>query len=401
MNVTTGRFSGSDRAVKDRTRSELASRRRHPASRTVVHADPLPVPYYVISIVMALLVPLGLVMVLSASSITQFQAGHSPWRYFQRQLVWAIAGLVVMNFTMRVPLRRIRKLSRTFLIASLGLMIVPFVPGVGVSVRGARAWVGIGPLVFQPSEFLKMAVLLVLADILCKRSDRLGHFKSVMRPCLFLIALSGLLMLAQNDLGSAIVLVAIGLSVLFLAGSPLIPLGAMSGVFGALALGFAMGTPYRRQRWTAFLDLARSRQSDGYQTWQSILSISNGGFTGTGVGAGSGKWGYVPLAHSDFIFAVVAEELGFVGVFALLGAYVALAWAGVQVALGTKDRFSALVAGGVVAWIGIQTIINVGGVVGLMPVTGLTLPFLSYGGSSLLAMMGAGGLLLNVARGSR
>lgn len=144
-----------------------------------------------------------------------------------------------------------------------------------------------------------------------------------------------------------------------------------------------------------------SREGDGYQTWQSILSISNGGFTGSGVGAGSGKWGYVPLAHSDFIFAVLAEELGFLGVFAVLGAYVALSWAGTHVALATRSRFGSLVAGGVVAWIGIQTIINVGGVVGLLPVTGLTLPFLSYGGSSLLTMMAAGGLLLNVARSGR
>ena len=135
-----------------------------------------------------------------------------------------------------------------------------------------------------------------------------------------------------------------------------------------------------------------------YQTWQSILSISNGGITGSGVGAGSGKWGYVPLAHSDFIFAVLAEELGLLGVFAVLGAFVAFIWAGSLVAVASRHRFGSLVAGGVVAWVGIQTIINVGGVVGVLPVTGLTLPFLSYGGSSLMTLMAAGGLLLNVAR---
>jgi cell division protein FtsW len=278
---------------------------------------------------------------------------------------------------------------------------VPFIPGLGISVRGARAWVGIGPMIFQPSEFLKLAVLLVVADVITRRSTRMGEFRQVMLPCLFVIGLAAFMMVVQNDLGSAIVVSCIGLSVLFLAGAPFWPMATVSAGMATAGVAFAMSTPYRRQRWTAFFDLASTRDGDGYQTWQSLLSISNGGFTGSGVGAGSGKWGYVPLAHSDFIFAVLAEELGFLGVFAVLGAYIALVWAGTQVVLSTRERFSGLVAGGVVSWIGIQAVINVGGVVGLMPVTGLTLPFLSYGGSSLLSMMAAGGLLLNVARNGR
>jgi cell division protein FtsW len=379
----------------------MAARRRHPAGRNVIETAPLPVTYYVIAIVMAVLIPLGLVMVLSSSSITQFQAGNSPWRYFQRQVVWALVGLIGMWIALRTPLRRVRMFCRVFWLISMGLMLVPFVPGLGVSVRGARAWVGIGPIVFQPSEFLKLAVLLVVADVIARRGSRMGELKQVMLPCLSIIGLGAFMMIAQNDLGSAIVLASVGLSVLFLGGAPLLPMVGVSTGLSGVAVAFALSTPYRRQRWTAFLDLMNSRQGDGYQTWQSILSISNGGFTGSGVGAGSGKWGYVPLAHSDFIFAVLAEELGFLGVFAVLGAYVALAWAGTLVSMATRDRFGSLVAGGVVAWIGIQAVINVGGVVGMMPVTGLTLPFLSYGGSSLLATMAAGGLLLNVARNGR
>ena len=382
-------------------RAAMAARRRHPAGRNVIETAPLPVTYYVIAIVMAVLIPLGLVMVLSSSSITQFQAGNSPWRYFQRQVVWALVGLIGMWIALRTPLRRVRMFCRVFWLISMGLMLVPFVPGLGVSVRGARAWVGIGPIVFQPSEFLKLAVLLVVADVIARRGSRMGELKQVMLPCLSIIGLGAFMMIAQNDLGSAIVLASVGLSVLFLGGAPLLPMVGVSTGLSGVAVAFALSTPYRRQRWTAFLDLMNSRQGDGYQTWQSILSISNGGFTGSGVGAGSGKWGYVPLAHSDFIFAVLAEELGFLGVFAVLGAYVALAWAGTLVSMATRDRFGSLVAGGVVAWIGIQAVINVGGVVGMMPVTGLTLPFLSYGGSSLLATMAAGGLLLNVARNGR
>lgn len=397
MNATTSELA-SPRHLR---RAAMASRRRHPSGRNVVETAPLPISYYVIAMVVAVLVPLGLVMVLSSSSITQFQAGNSPWRYFQRQVVWAIVGLFGLWVALRTPLRRVRMFCRTFWLVAMGLMLVPFVPGIGVSVRGARAWVGIGPIVFQPSEFLKLAVLLVVADVIARRGSRMGELKQVMLPCLSVIGLGALMMIAQNDLGSAIVLGSVGLSVLFLGGAPLLPMVGVSTGLSGVAVAFALSTPYRRQRWTAFLDLMNSRQGDGYQTWQSILSISNGGFTGSGVGAGSGKWGYVPLAHSDFIFAVLAEELGFLGVFAVLGAYVALAWAGTLVSMASRDRFGSLVAGGVVAWIGIQSVINVGGVVGMMPVTGLTLPFLSYGGSSLLVMMAASGLLLNVARNGR
>jgi cell division protein FtsW len=394
MSSTTTHL-GDERAQR---RAEEASRRRHPAGRVVVRSGPLPMNYYVIATVLAVLVPLGLVMVMSASSITQFQAGNSPWRFFQRQAMWAAGGFVALSIALRIRLRTVRKLALPALVLAVIAMALPFVPGLGVTVRGARAWVALGPVVFQPSEFLKLAVLLVCADLLARRSDRLGDLRAAFLPCLVLIVVGCGLMMAQGDLGSAIVLGAIGLAVVFLAGAPLVPLTAVAGAFAGGAAVFVMSTPYRRERWTAFLDLARNRQDESYQTWQSILSIANGGFSGTGVGAGTGKWGYVPLAHSDFVFAVLAEELGFLGVFAVLGAFVILAFAGTQAALASRDLFGTLLAGGIVAWIGIQATINVGGVVGVLPVTGLTLPFLSYGGSSLLVMMVAGGLLLNVAR---
>jgi cell division protein FtsW len=306
-----------------------------------------------------------------------------------------------MWITARMTLRLVRQLAWPVFVLAVSAMAQPFVPGMGVSVRGARAWVALGPVVFQPSEFVKLGVLLVLADLLTRRADRMGDLRATLWPCLAITGAGCSLMLAQGDLGSAIVLGSIGMAVLFLAGTPLVPLSGVSGLFALGAVGFVMSASYRRERWTAFLDLARNRQDESYQTWQSILSIANGGFSGTGVGAGSGKWGYVPLAHSDFIFAVLAEELGFLGVFAVMGAFVLLAYAGTQAALSCKNHFGMLVAGGVVAWIAIQATINIGGVVGLMPVTGLTLPFLSYGGSSLLVMMAAGGLLLNVAKCSQ
>jgi cell division protein FtsW len=392
-------YLGSRRQIR---RAQQASRKRHPAVRKVVRTAPLPITYYVIAIVIATLVPLGLVMVLSASSITQLQADNSPWHYFRRQALWAAAGFVALNIAMRIKLRTVRRLSTLALLGAFALMLLPFFPSVGVTVHGARAWVAVGPIVFQPSEFLKLAVLLVCAKLLTGRYDKMGDLRATMWPCVMIVGAGAALMLAQGDLGSAIVLGAIGISVLFLAGTPLVPLAGMAGALAASGFAFAFSTPYRRARWTAFLNIAKNREGDSYQTWQSLLSIANGGFTGRGVGAGTGKWGYVPLAHSDFIFAVLAEELGFLGVFAVLGAFAVLTWAGMQAALGvgSSDRFAMLMAGGIVTWIGLQAAINVAGVVGLLPVTGLTLPFLSYGGSSLLVSMTAGGLLLNVARQS-
>jgi cell division protein FtsW len=164
------------------------------------------------------------------------------------------------------------------------------------------------------------------------------------------------------------------------------------------ALFLTLVTSSRRNRWTAFLNLDETKGSFGYQVWQSILSISNGGISGVGVGAGTGKWGYVPLAHSDFIFSTIAEEMGLIGVTVVIGGFLTLVVAGLRAALGAEERFGALLAGGITMWFALQAIINIGGVTGSMPVTGLTLPLISYGGSSLLVCMSAAGLLMNVAR---
>jgi cell division protein FtsW len=208
---------------------------------------------------------------------------------------------------------------------------------------------------------------------------------------------SGLCVL-QGDLGSAIVFAAIIFGVLFISGmrmSILVSAGAGMAVLGIMSV---LPSDYRRQRWTSFLNLSETKGHLGYQVYQSMISIANGGLTGVGVGEGAGKWGYVPLAHSDFIFAIVAEEFGLLGVIAVLGMFLGLVLFGIQAALGARDVFGALIAGGITSWFAVQAFINVGGVTATMPVTGLTLPFISYGGSSLLVSMAAAGLLLNVAR---
>ena len=282
------------------------------------------------------------------------------------------------------------------------MMLLPFVPGIGDRVNEANAWVAIGPLSLQPSEFLKLAVLLYCANLLAKRRDEMADPSRTLVPVLFVAVVGSGLCLVQSDLGSAIVLASIVFVIAFIAGAPLRPMAAAAGLGAIGALAFVVSSPRRQARFTAFLDIAAHKDHLSYQTYQAMIALAQGGLAGAGVGQGKNKLGdFLPLAHSDFIFAVVAEELGMIGVVAVLGGLPDPRLRGVQVALATHDRFASLLAGGIVIWFVVQTIINVGGVTGMMPVTGLTLPFFSAGGSSLFVTMTAAGLLLNVARNVR
>jgi cell division protein FtsW len=379
------------------------SRRRHPASRTVRRAElaPPPVAFYALAMTVAALVMLGLIMVLSASSITSFHAGESPWRYFSKQLMWAGLGVVALTITYKVPYLAWRRLAKPMLVLAVLFMLAPFVPGFGREVGGARAWVSIGGQTVQPSEFMKLGLLVFCADLLATRRGRLDDLRATFKPCLYALLLAAGLTVLQGDLGSAVVITMIVLVTMFIGGVPFTPLAVTGGALTAAGIAFVSSSAYRRARWTAFLDVKGNRGYSSYQVWQAMISIANGGPTGVGVGAGTGKWGYVPLAHSDFIFAIVAEELGLIGAVAVIGGFALITFFGVQVALAAADRFGMMLAGGVATWFAVQAIINIGGVSGVMPVTGLTLPFISFGGSSLLATMAAAGLLLNVARHAR
>jgi cell division protein FtsW len=396
----------SSTLIGDRRREALArssAMRRNPARRERVRpAAPPPVTFYILAVVVGVLTMLGLVMVLSATSISQFHRGHSPWRLFNRQLIWASLGVVGLWLAMRVPMHRWRPLVKPAFALSCAAMVLPFVPGIGNRVNEASSWVVIGPLNFQPSEFLKVTLLLVCADLLTKRYKEMHDPRRVLLPVLGLAVVGAVLCLVQGDLGSAIVVASIVFVMAFMAGAPLIPV-IVTGIVGSLGtVAFAMSSPRREARFTAFMDIAAHKDTISYQTWQAMIAMAQGGLTGSGVGRGQNKLGeFLPLAQSDFIFAVIAEELGMIGVVAVLGGFMVLAYAGVQSAMATPDRFHAMVAGGIVGWLIVQTIINVCGVTGMMPVTGLTLPFFSAGGTSLFVTLVAAGLLLNVARNVR
>jgi cell division protein FtsW len=381
------------------TLERLASQRQHPSRRAETRPlGPPPTAFYIIALVVAMLVMLGLVMVFSASAITSLHRGASPWRIFNRQLLWAIVGAAAMVMTARVPYHRWRRVSPIVLGAAMAMMLLPFVPQLGTSVNDARAWVYIGPVGFQPSEFLKLALLLHGADLLARRQKEMSNLRRTLWP-LFIAGGAGAFMcLLQGDLGSAIVIGAIVFAIAFIAGTPLTPMFAMGAVSTVMMFAFICTSQRRFNRFTAFLDITGHKDYLSYQVYQAMIGMATGGVSGTGVGRGPSKWGYLPLAHSDFIFAVIGEELGLIGVVAVIGAFLLLTWFGVQVALAARDRFGMLLAGGIVAWLAVQAVINVGGVSGVMPVTGLTLPFVSSGGSSLFVCMMASGLLLNVAR---
>ena len=398
-------MTASSTILGDRRRVAMqrdAAMQRHPTRRPSAAQAPRPAAYYLIALIATLLTLLGLVMVLSATSISQFHKGNSPYRIFNRQLIWAGFGALGLWVAARTPTRRWRPLVGPAFVVSCGLMVLPFVPGIGLQVNDARSWVAVGSFSFQPSEFVKLTLLLSCAALLASRRDELHDLRRTFLPVMALTAVAGGLCVAQGDLGSAIVIGMIGLCMTFVAGSPMLPICATGAAASLGVVMVALSDARRAARFTAFLDVAANKDRFSYQTWQAQIALVQGGVTGSGVGQGQNKLGeFLPLAHSDFIFAVVAEELGIIGVIAVLGGFLALAYAGMQVASATPDPFHRLIAGGIVGWLVAQAFINVGGVTGLLPVTGLTLPFISAGGSSLFVTLVATGLLLNVARNVR
>ncbi len=362
---------------------------------------PPPVAFYVIATVVVVFVMLGLVMVLSSSAANAVGSDGSPYRIFGRQVMWAFIGVGGLIAGAQIPFERWRPFVTPIAAVAAGLMILPFIGGIGATINDTRAWARFGDISFQPSEVLKLALLAMTADFLTRSAPKLSDKKEGLLP---LFALSGIgtgLCLAQGDFGSAVVLGSILVAVGFIGGIPVHHLAGLFGV-GAVGLGvLAISSPRRMNRLTSFLDIRGNREYASYQTYQGFLSMANGGVTGSGIGGSNGKLGYLPLPHSDFIFAVIADELGFIGSVAVVGGFALLVWFGIQTALAAPNRFSMLMAGGIAAWFGVQAVVNLGGVSGLLPVTGLTLPFFSAGGTSLFVMMTASGLLLNVARRAR
>lgn len=351
--------------------------------------------------IVGVLTVVGLVMVLSASSVQSQREVGSTWSYFARQLMWVTIGVGALAFTMRMDYRRWQRLSAPLLGGCALLLLLVLLPGLGVRVNGARSWFELGPLRMQPAELAKLGVLLFSASLLARRSHRMDEWRLTLLPVCVVAGGTAFLIMLQPDLGTTIVLGSITFAVLFVAGVPLLRLGGVAAAATAAALVLALSKTYRRNRILAFLDPSKDPLNTGFQLNQSFMGVASGGWTGVGLGESRAKWGFLPNAHTDFIFAIICEELGLIGAVTVVGLFLGFAVYGTRAALAAPDRFGTLVASGITAWILAQAFVNVGGVVGILPITGLTLPFISFGGTSLVITMAATGVLLNVARQGR
>jgi cell division protein FtsW len=342
---------------------------------------------------------LGLVMVFSSSSVSDLQTYGDAWHHLRRHAIWVAMGLTGLSVTLRVDYRRLRRLARPGLVVAIFLLVLVLIPGVGIRTNGSARWLGVGVATFQPSEFAKLAVIVYGAAMLSSRPPE--SVRLTLWPMLVVLGGVGGLIFLEPDLGTALILGSIVACLLFFAGLGLGSL-ALTGVAGlGLVAVLSLSAGYRRDRLFAVLDPWNDPLNTGWQTIQAGVAISNGGLWGLGLGASRAKWGFLPFVQTDFIFAIVAEELGFVVAILVVLAFLVLGIFGLSTAVHAPDRFGQLLAAGITSWILIQAFVNIGAVLGVLPITGIPLPFVSYGGSSMVLTLTAFGILLNVARQAR
>ena len=338
-------------------------------------------------------------MVLSASSVSSLhQFDESPFSQFKRQAVWAGIGTVAFLVASRIDYRLIRKLAGPLMLLSAILLALLLIPGVGITSNGSTRWLGVGPVVIQPSELTKLTLVVFIADLLARRERRMDRPELTVRPVMFVVYLSSAMIILQPKLGTPVILGAVALIMLFIAGAKMNNLIMWATVSIGGVVFLALITGYQRARIDGWLNPWESPQGIGLQAIQSQVGIASGGLFGVGLGASRAKWGFLPFAHTDFIFAIVAEEIGLIGASALIGAFVLIAWFGIKTALAAPDRFGVLLAAGITSWMLVQSFLNIGMVLGVLPITGEALPFVSAGGSSLVTTLAAAGLLTSVAR---
>lgn len=348
------------------------------------------------------MVAVGLLMVLSASSVQALEESGSSFSYFYRQSIGAGLGLVVATVLARADYRRLRELAHPLFGASVVLLVLVILPFIGTTRGGSSRWLLLGPITVQPSEIAKLAIIVFAAHVLDSKGVKIRDASQLAVPILPATALMLGLVVAQPDLGTAIILGGSVLVVLFLAGARITHVGALAAAGMIAAVVLALARSYRRDRVFSFLNPWADPLDTGYHIIQGQIAIGSGGFFGVGLGASRQKWSYVPNAHTDFIYAIIGEELGLAGTLFVLILFVFLVYLGIRIARAAPDRFGMLVAGGITGWIGLQALTNMGAVSGLLPITGVPLPLISFGSSSLILTMASMGILLSIARqGSR
>jgi cell division protein FtsW len=347
----------------------------------------------------AVLTVVGLIMILSAGSISAVEGYGTSFWYFNRQLIYAAAGLVALVVVWRMTHTTWQRLSGPLLLAILPLMLIALHPSHGTALYGASRWIDLGPVTLQPAEFLKLTVVAFAATVLANKWHKLDDPKHLLLPLAPVMGVVTLLVIMQRDLGTTIILCGSVGMLLFVAGVRMKYL-AITGAVGFAGVAYLVfGEAYRRTRFVdSYLDPWNDPQGSGFQLIQGLIALGSGGWTGVGLGASRQKWDYLPNAHSDFIFAIIGEELGLLGAIFVLAMFVLLIFAGVRIAMRAPDTFGRLLAAGVTAWIGLQAIVNLGAVTGLLPITGVPLPLVSFGGTALVVTLAGIGVLASVAR---
>lgn len=348
-----------------------------------------------ITLILALV---GVVMVFSASAVVAGNRFHDPWYFLKRQLAWLGAGLLLMHVVSRIDYGIWKKLAIPLLLLTTALLVLVLVPSLGSAAKGARRWLHVGPINIQPAELTKFVVVMYLAAYVSKKQDQLTEFaRGLLPPLIILASLSGLVLL-EPDLGTVVVMGLVAVTLLFLAGARIKHLALLSLCALPAVAALIFGSSYRRQRLMTFLSPWKDASDAGFQITQSFLAFGSGGPFGVGLGEGKQKLFFLPEAHTDFVLALIGEELGLVGSVTIVLLFGLFVLKGFQIAGRARNQFGRHLAMGITMLIGMQALVNAGVVTGLLPTKGLTLPFVSYGGSSLVANLLGVGILLSISR---
>ncbi|KJR48206.1 Cell division protein FtsW [Desulfosporosinus sp. I2] len=344
------------------------------------------------------LLGIGFIMVYSSSAVRGFIQFDDPYHYLKMEIMWVTIGLVALFLSMRVDLQWLRQFAKPALLLAIALLIAVKIPGIGRKVNGADRWIGLGPMSIQPSEVIKLSMVLMMSHLLALNPYKIKSFRKGVLPILGLLGVIAGLIMLQPDLGTTLVIAATTFFMLIAAGARVSHILALAGTGLGLVVVAIAAAPYRMRRIFAFLDPWADPLGNGYQTIQALLALGPGGLFGLGLGQSRQKFLYLPENHTDFIFAMIGEELGFIGATLIILLFFLFAWRGFRVAMRAPDAFTGFLAVGLTAMVSIQAMINMGVVSGVLPVTGITLPFISYGGTSLVFTMLGVGVLLNISR---
>jgi len=356
-------------------------------------------PDFIIFFVVVTLLCIGVVMVFSSTSISSSQKYNDSFYFLKRQLMWSIIGIGVMIFFMRFDYHQYIKWAPKILLGSVALLIMVLIPGIGKSVKGSSRWIDLGPLPpLQVSEIAKVSMVIYMSRFLALKNKEVKDFWKGLVPALFILGIVFGLILMEPDLGTAVTIGGTVFVMLLASGARWIHLIGLGSLSIPAVFYMIITAPYRLKRLLSFLDPWKDPLGSGFHIIQSLYALGSGGLFGLGLGRSRQKFFYLPEPGTDFIFSVLGEELGFIGTSTVILLYFVFAWRGLQIALQAEDLFGCLIAVGITTMITLQAMVNLAVVSGSMPVTGITLPFISYGGSSLVFMLAGVGILLNVSR---